>query len=112
MAEVPTPDWTRINDAADRFERAWRHGPRPRIEDHLAEIEPELRPALLEELLRVECELRRREGEAPDPGEYALRFSQHAGLIRAVFGPGPVRPQAEGQRSNRGGRVARSARPV
>jgi WD40 repeat protein/tRNA A-37 threonylcarbamoyl transferase component Bud32 len=97
MADIPTADWSRINDAADRFERAWRTGPRPKIEDYLAEAEPDLRGALLEELLRVERELRRREGEAPDPDEYSLRFSQHADLIQAVFGPGPDRPDAEGQ---------------
>ena len=26
MAEIPTSDWTRINEAADRFERAWKDG--------------------------------------------------------------------------------------
>ena len=54
MSEIPTSDWTRINDAADRFERAWKDGPRPRIEDYLADVNPDLRAALLEELLRVE----------------------------------------------------------
>ncbi len=56
MAEIPNADWSRINGAADRFERAWKAGPRPRIEDYLAEAEPESRAALLEELLRVERE--------------------------------------------------------
>src|SRR5215469_14762412 len=37
MAEIHTWDWTRINDDADRFERAWKTGPQPRIEDYLAE---------------------------------------------------------------------------
>jgi WD40 repeat protein/tRNA A-37 threonylcarbamoyl transferase component Bud32/tetratricopeptide (TPR) repeat protein len=97
MAEIPTADWSRINAAADRFERAWRAGSRPRIEDYLAEAEPELRAALLEELLRVERELRRRDGEDPGLEEYSLRFSQHAELIQAVFGPGPDRPDTEGQ---------------
>jgi hypothetical protein len=55
--------WTWINATANRFEQAWRTGERPMIEDYLAEAEPALRPALLEELLRVERELRRREGE-------------------------------------------------
>src|SRR5262249_5395919 len=97
MAEIPTADWSRINDAADRFERAWKQGPRPRIEDYLAEAEPGLRAALLPELLRVERELRRREGEEPGPEEYSLRFSQHADLIQAVFGPGPDRSETQDQ---------------
>jgi tetratricopeptide (TPR) repeat protein len=95
MAEIPPADWSRINDDADRFEAAWRAGPRPRIEDYLAEAEPELQAALLDELLRVERELRRRDGEDPGPEEYSLRFSQHADLIRAVFGPEPDPPVAE-----------------
>jgi tRNA A-37 threonylcarbamoyl transferase component Bud32 len=100
MAEIPTADWSRINDAAERFERAWKVGSRPKIEDYLAEAEPGLRAALLEELLRVERKLRRREGEDPGPDEYSLRFSQHAGLIQAVFSPGPDRPETQGQQSD------------
>jgi tRNA A-37 threonylcarbamoyl transferase component Bud32 len=100
MAEIPTADWSRINDAADRFERARKQGPRPRIEDYLVEAEPDLRAALLEELLRIERELRRREGEDPGPEEYSHRFSQHAELIQAVFGPGPDRPEPEGQQED------------
>jgi WD40 repeat protein len=98
MAEIPTADWTRINDAADRFERAWKTGPRPKIEDYLAEADPALRPALLEELLRVERELRRRGGENPGIEEYSLRFSQHADLIEAVFGPVSDRTDTEDHR--------------
>src|SRR5262245_8901533 len=85
MAEIPTADWTRINDFADRFERAWKTGQRPRIEDYLAEGEPGLRAGLLEELLRVELELRRGDGEAPVADEYALRFPEQAPVIEAVF---------------------------
>ena len=92
MSEIPTSDWTWINVVADRFERAWKQGPRPRIEDYLDEGEPVSRAALLEELLRVEFELRRRAGEDPGPEEYSPRFSQHAELIRAAFGPAPDRP--------------------
>jgi WD40 repeat protein len=92
MAETASSDWTWINAAADRFERAWKQGPRPRIEDYLAEVDEERRVALLEELLRVECELRGCSGEEPVVAEYAARFAEHAALIEAVFGPGPSRP--------------------
>ncbi len=96
MSEIPTSDWTWINVVADRFERAWKQGPRPRIEDYLDEGEPVSRAALLEELLRVEFELRRRAGEDPGPEEYSPRFSQHAELIRAAFGPAPRPTDDEG----------------
>jgi WD40 repeat protein/tRNA A-37 threonylcarbamoyl transferase component Bud32 len=98
VSEIPTSDWTWINAAADRFERAWKQGPRPRIEEYLAEADPGLRPALLEELLRVELELRRREREEPGLEEYTRRFSQDAALIRAVFDPGPALSAATGSR--------------
>jgi hypothetical protein len=36
MAELPSSDWSRIDAAAVRFERQWKEGPRPLIEDFLA----------------------------------------------------------------------------
>ena len=48
VAEIPTGDWTWINAAAERFERAWKKGPRPRIEDFLAEVPEPRWPPLLE----------------------------------------------------------------
>jgi hypothetical protein len=51
---------TWIDEAADRFERQWKTGPdRPHIEDCLADVGDGRRAPLLEELVRVECELRR-----------------------------------------------------
>jgi hypothetical protein len=60
MANIPTGDWSLINEAAGRFERAWKAGPRPRIEDYLADVPEPQQPPLLGELIRVECELRAR----------------------------------------------------
>jgi hypothetical protein len=100
MAEIPPDDWTRINHDADRFERAWKQGPRPRIEDYLGEAEPGVRAALLEELLRVELELRRSCEEDPAPAEYTARFPQRTAVIAAAFDPQadpsvPVGPRHE-----------------
>ena len=91
MSEIPTADWTWINAAADRFERAWDQGTRPRNEDYLAEVEESQRPALLEELLRVELELRRRAGDEPVPEDYTPRFPEHAKRIEVILSPGPGR---------------------
>jgi WD40 repeat protein/tRNA A-37 threonylcarbamoyl transferase component Bud32 len=87
MSEIPSTEWTWINAAADRFERAWKPGARPRIEDYLAEVDESRWPALLNELVRVETELRRKAGEDPGLEEYVTRFPQHAALIQAVFSP-------------------------
>ncbi len=58
MNETPSSDWCWINATADRFERAWKDGLRPRIEDYLTTADDSRRPWLLEELLRIEWELR------------------------------------------------------
>ena len=50
----------------------------------------------LEELLRVEIELRRRAGEEPGTEEYARRFPHHAMPIEAAFGPAPARSAPAG----------------
>jgi serine/threonine-protein kinase len=62
----------RVDRACDRFEAAWRH--RPRIEDYLADCPEPERSALLRELIDLEIELRRAQGEIPRVGEYAERF--------------------------------------
>ena len=85
MSESLMSDWSWINAAADRFERAWKQGPRPCMEDSLDDVDEDRRAALLEELLRVECELRRRAGEEPTAEEYHRRFSGHAAVVDAVF---------------------------
>jgi serine/threonine protein kinase len=81
MSEIPTGDWSWINDAAERLERAWKKGSRPRIEDFLANEPEPRRPPLLVELLRVECELRARAGESPTPDEYRRRFPEHDDVV-------------------------------
>jgi len=92
MAEIPPVDWSWINAAADRFERAWKVSPRPRLEDYLAEVAEPRRTRLLEELLRVECELRRRAGEEPSPEEYRRRLPADTAVVEAVLGAEPPRP--------------------
>ncbi len=89
MNEIPTTDWSWLNDTADRFENAWRTGPRPKIEDYLDAVGASQRPRLLEELVRVEIELRRRADERPERDEYAHRFPDHAALIDGLFVPMP-----------------------
>jgi serine/threonine-protein kinase len=85
MAEIPTSDWTQINDDADRFEQEWNDGLSPRIEDYLTKADKHRRLALLEELLRVELELRRETGQEPTADEYRGRFPEHAGIVDLVF---------------------------
>src|SRR5579859_7651229 len=69
-----------IDRLADRFEAAWNARQRPRIEDYLAEVEPPQRATLLEKLLALECRLRARDAESPDPEEYRVRFPEHTDI--------------------------------
>jgi WD40 repeat protein/formylglycine-generating enzyme required for sulfatase activity/serine/threonine protein kinase len=85
MNEIPTSDWAWINEAAERFERAWKKGPRPRIEDFLIEVPESQWPPLLQELMRVEGELRARAGEGPTADEYRRRFPEHGDVVASVF---------------------------
>ncbi len=85
MAEMTSTDRSWIHGRAERFAQAWKRGPRPRIEDFLADVDKARWPSLLEELLRVECELRRLSGDEPSVREYAERFPEHKEVVAAVF---------------------------
>jgi hypothetical protein len=78
---------TWVDEVADRFERQWKTGAdRPRIEAVLADADEVRRVPLLEELVRVECELRRAGGEHPTPEEYRARFPAGGAAVDAAFG--------------------------
>jgi serine/threonine-protein kinase len=74
----------RISETCDRFEWAWRKGAPPRIESVLSAAPPEDRPYLLEDLLRIELELRREAGDCPRAGDYMVRFPAEVELIDRV----------------------------
>jgi len=89
MSQSRRGEQTWIDAAADRFEQQWTSGPqKPLIEDFLQAAEPNHAAELLEELVRVECELRRPGGDQPAPEEYLARFPDHRAAIAAVFGDG------------------------
>ena len=102
MSEIPQEDWSWIDAAARRFERAWKTGPRPRIEDFLAKVPEPQRPALLRELLIVERELRLVAAEVPTAEEYLQRFPEHDAVIAAVFDRDPGSPPWTARKSRRG----------
>ena len=84
MTEIPSGDWSCIDEAADDFERAWKEGPRPAFEVYLVGVAEPRRSLLLHELLRVERELRLRDGEVPRPEDYHER-SPGDGRDRGCF---------------------------
>lgn len=76
---------TRIDEAADQFEAAWKDGRSPLLEEHLGEIPEPERSALFRALLEVELHYRRQRGDSPTAPEYESRFPQHAELVRNVL---------------------------
>ena len=74
----------RISEVCDRFEWAWRKGAAPQIESALSAALPEDRPQLLEDLLRIELELRQAARDRPCVGDYLERFPAEHDLIDRV----------------------------
>jgi eukaryotic-like serine/threonine-protein kinase len=75
----------RLHSICEDFECRWRGGDRPRIEDLVESVEYDDRPALLEELLILEIELRRAAGENPSLSEYRSRFPAALERVEAAF---------------------------
>ena len=77
---------TCIDAIVTPFDRAWRGGQRPRIEELLVGVAEPRRSHLLAELLRVEQEYRRETGEEPMAAEYEPAIpGARGGTIRELF---------------------------
>src|SRR5262245_391118 len=92
-----------MDEVCDRFEAAWKAATsadaRPRIEEYLAEVPEAQRPALLRELIPLEADYRRLDGERPWPEDFLVRFPElDATWLAEALAPRatPMRPQADG----------------
>jgi tetratricopeptide (TPR) repeat protein len=74
---VSLPAW--VDEVADRFDAAWRQGPRPRIAAFLGAEHGVRRTALLGELVKIDLEYRWKAGERPDLDGYRAEFPDLAG---------------------------------
>jgi tetratricopeptide (TPR) repeat protein len=86
----------RIDALCNRFEKAWKEGRRPAIEDYLAEAPAPERSPLLRELIALEMAYRRLAGEQPQAAEYHARFPNLASGLSPTDAdtPGPAAPTA------------------
>ena len=82
---VPLAVEREIDRLCREFERAWQAGQKPQIEGFLKRASAEARPHLLRELIAQEVDLRQSSGEAPEPSEYHLRFSQFVTEVDQAF---------------------------
>ncbi|WP_166831168.1 serine/threonine-protein kinase [Thalassoroseus pseudoceratinae] len=67
------------------FRRKLKSGLPKRIEDYLDRVYEPSREMLFQNLLHVEIEFRRRQGEQPESNEYAARFPDLTRLVRQAF---------------------------
>ena len=74
-----------IDRVSDEFERAWKAGPTPRIEDYLDRVPAVGRLRLLQELLVVEFDLRQDEGRRWNVDVYRQRFPGSEAVIDAAL---------------------------
>jgi eukaryotic-like serine/threonine-protein kinase len=73
-----------VDKRCDAFEQAWRGGQRPKISDFLLPEDRVLRAQMFRELLLVDLEYRRLNGEQPKQKDYLLEFSEFAPQIEAI----------------------------
>src|SRR5262249_37213623 len=78
LGSLPPEAGLRVNEICMRFESAWRQGRRPRVEDCLGEAPEPERSALLRELVLLDVEYRRQQGEAPSADDYEPLFPTRA----------------------------------
>jgi WD40 repeat protein len=74
-----------LDASCDEFEAAWKAGQQPRIETFLGRVAGPERAALLRELLGLELELRRDEGDSLRREEYLARLPGYAAEVEAAF---------------------------
>jgi eukaryotic-like serine/threonine-protein kinase len=85
-----------VNAACERFEAAWRQGLQPRIEDAIASAAEADRVFLLGELVALEVELKREQGERPAPSHYSVRFPEYASALALAWsGEAETEPAAD-----------------
>ena len=90
----------RIDAACDRFERLWRQGGKPRIEEFVDAAAESDRAPLLRELIDLEVELRECGGEHPEPSEYRARFPGDPCVVEEALAKSELRAGSGHPRNN------------
>lgn len=90
-----------VESLRDQYDRDWKSGRRPQVEDFLRDVSEPDRTSLFRELLRLEWEQRRQNGEEPTAQEYFLRFPDRKAMIREVAANSEtvLRPAGDGVES-------------
>lgn len=84
-APISSSDEDQVDHVCDVFERCWKDGETPAIEDYLKDVGDTTRRMLLPELIGLELDYRQRHNESPTVEEYHRRFPQHQAIVEDVF---------------------------
>ncbi len=76
---------SKLDEVCDSFEREWIAGRSPRLEDRLRDTGDADRAMLVEELLAIELEYRRRRGDSPAAEEFVRRLPEFAEQVSQFF---------------------------
>jgi eukaryotic-like serine/threonine-protein kinase len=97
---LPAVDLQQIDEICDRFEADWCAGRQPDLASYLSAAPTGARTALFRELLNLELEYRRGNGEHPDFQSYYERFPDLSGVIDNVLAAWNDRDNAAYQRDS------------
>jgi serine/threonine protein kinase/formylglycine-generating enzyme required for sulfatase activity len=75
----------RIDAVCSEFDRQWRAGLAPQIEDFLGQLPAVGRDRGLRDLIEQEVELRQKAGESADIQDYRARFPDHETIVKDAF---------------------------
>jgi tetratricopeptide (TPR) repeat protein/tRNA A-37 threonylcarbamoyl transferase component Bud32 len=84
LSALPPAEARHIDQTCDRFEAAWKAGPRPDPAEYLGAASGRVRSALLRQLLLLDWEYRERASEQPSLRDYQMRFPEATSLIEDV----------------------------
>jgi tetratricopeptide (TPR) repeat protein len=83
--DIQTGSFDHIVSACAAFADDWSADARPSIQNRVAGVATEARPALLRNLLAIELDRRRAKGEHPRLDDYLRLFPEFTPLVREVF---------------------------
>lgn len=83
---LPVADLEQIDRHCAEFEMAWQSGKAPEIGPILQQVDkPQIRSSLFSELLALDLDYRRRDGQSPRAEDYEAAFPEDAETIQRVF---------------------------
>ncbi|MEQ9411100.1 MAG: protein kinase [Fuerstiella sp.] len=85
MTDLQQNTFEQIQSLCRDFRRQLKNAAPVCIEDYLNRVEEDSREMLFQNLLHIDIEFQRRQGQEPASEEYINRFPQHAKLIRQAF---------------------------